>query len=59
MHSYGYICGTFLRNDAQNVYFSFDIQHNKDTMENSFFVLPIQFLVVACNKMNFKFVQIS
>ena len=58
MHSYSYICGKFQRNDAQNVYYSSDIHNNRDTGKQ-FFVLPIRFLVVACNKMNFKFVQIS
>ena len=31
MHSYGYKCGKFYRNDTQNVHYSSDIQHNKDT----------------------------
>ena len=32
------------------------ISNTTKTLENSFFVLPIRFLVEACNKMNFKFV---
>ena len=58
IHIYGYTCSKFQRNDAQNVYYSSDIHNNRDTGKQ-FFVLPIRFLVVACNKMNFKFVPIS
>ena len=35
------------------------ISKTTETQENSFFVQPIWFLVVACNKMNFKFVHIN
>ena len=55
MHSYGYTCGKFYRKAAKMCI----ILLISKTTENSFFVLPMQFLVVACNKMNVKFVQIS
>ena len=43
MHSNGYICGKFYRNDAQNVYYSSDIQHK--TLENSFLSYQYDFLL--------------